>query len=96
MSSVLIRGGGDLASGVAACLYWEQHKVLITELNKPATVRRKVSFSEAIYDGKTMVEEIKGSHAKSSVKGATSIFRSRKIQRAGEEVFRYAFCWIRS
>jgi xanthine dehydrogenase accessory factor len=65
MSSVLIRGGGDLASGVAACLYRKMHKVLITELNKPATVRREVSFSEAIYNGQTTVEEIKGSHAKS-------------------------------
>ena len=60
MSMILIRGGGDLASGVAACLFRAGHKVLISELRNPASVRRRVSFSEAVYSGQTSVEEIKG------------------------------------
>jgi xanthine dehydrogenase accessory factor len=55
---VLIRGGGDLASGVAFRLYKSGFKVVITELEKPLTVRRLASFSEAIYSGEMIVEGI--------------------------------------
>jgi xanthine dehydrogenase accessory factor len=53
---VLIRGGGDLASGVAFRLYKSGFKVVITELPKPMAVRRLASFSEAIYSGEVTVE----------------------------------------
>lgn len=55
---VLIRGGGDLASGVAYRLYKSGFKVVITELPKPLAVRRLASFSEAIYAGDVTVEGI--------------------------------------
>lgn len=55
---VLIRGGGDLATGVAARLYRAGLKVLVTEIEQPLAVRRLVSFSEAIYQGETTVEGI--------------------------------------
>jgi xanthine dehydrogenase accessory factor len=55
---VLIRGGGDLASGVAFRLYKSGFKVVITELPKPLAVRRLVCFSEAIYAGEVTVEGI--------------------------------------
>ncbi|MEJ2723169.1 MAG: selenium-dependent molybdenum cofactor biosynthesis protein YqeB [Deltaproteobacteria bacterium] len=55
---VLIRGGGDLASGVAWRLHRCGFKVLITEIAHPTAVRRKVSFCEAVYDGKTEVEGV--------------------------------------
>jgi xanthine dehydrogenase accessory factor len=55
---VLIRGGGDLASGVAFRLYKSGFKVVITELPKPLAVRRLVCFSEAIYTGEVTVEGI--------------------------------------
>ncbi len=58
MRLILIRGGGDLASGVSACLFRAGYYVFITEQRNPASVRRKVSFSEAVYDGKTVVEGI--------------------------------------
>lgn len=57
---VLIRGGGDLATGVAWRLHVSGFKVLITELKNPMAVRRTVSFSEAVYDEKTEVEGVKG------------------------------------
>lgn len=56
---ILIRGGGDLASGVAARLFRAGFYLIMTELSKPLTVRRTVSFSEAIYSGVTVVEGIK-------------------------------------
>ena len=55
---VLIRGGGDLASGVAWRLHQCGFKVLITEIAHPMAVRRKVSFCEAVYDGQTQVEGV--------------------------------------
>jgi len=55
---VLIRGGGDLASGVALRLYRSGLKVVITELAIPLAVRRTVSFSEAVFQEKTKVEEV--------------------------------------
>ena len=55
---VLIRGGGDLASGVAWRLHQCAFKILITEIAQPMAVRRKVSFCEAVYDGQTEVEGV--------------------------------------
>lgn len=56
---VLIRGGGDLASGIAWRLHQCGFRVLITEISHPLSVRRKVSFCEAVYDGETEVEAVK-------------------------------------
>src|SRR5688572_3133031 len=55
---VLLRGGGDLASGVALRLYRAGIKVVITELEQPLAVRRTVSFGEAVYEGVHTVEGI--------------------------------------
>jgi xanthine dehydrogenase accessory factor len=55
---VLIRGGGDLASGVAVRLHHSGFEVLITELPKPLVVRRTVSFADAVTDGSKEVEGI--------------------------------------
>ncbi len=57
-SLVLIRGGGDLASGVALRLHRAGIKIVIVELEKPMAVRRTVSFAEAIYAGQTEIEGI--------------------------------------
>ncbi|MCJ7715720.1 MAG: hypothetical protein MUO54_04275 [Anaerolineales bacterium] len=57
---VLIRGGGDLASGVGVRLYRAGFQVVITELPEPLVVRRKVSFAEAIPEGETQVEGVTG------------------------------------
>jgi xanthine dehydrogenase accessory factor len=55
---VLIRGGGDLASGVAFRLHNSGFRVVITEVPKPLAVRRQASFCEAIYSGEVTVEGI--------------------------------------
>jgi hypothetical protein len=57
---VLIRGGGDLASGVAMRLYRAGLRVVITELQQPLAVRRLVSFAEAIYSGEVTIEGVTG------------------------------------
>jgi xanthine dehydrogenase accessory factor len=61
---VLIRGGGDLASGVALRLFRAGFQVIITELPQPMAVRRLVSFGEAVYSGEITVEEVTAQRAK--------------------------------
>jgi xanthine dehydrogenase accessory factor len=57
---VLIRGGGDLASGVALRLRHAGMRVLVTELAQPLAVRRLVSFAEAVYAGEITIEDVRG------------------------------------
>lgn len=53
---IIVRGGGDLATGVIQKLHHCGFKVLVLETNRPTAIRRKVSFSEAIYQGQILVE----------------------------------------
>jgi xanthine dehydrogenase accessory factor len=57
-SRILVKGGGDLGTGVA----WRLHKagfpVMITELAQPLVVRRTVAFASAVYDGEIAVEGV--------------------------------------
>jgi xanthine dehydrogenase accessory factor len=48
---VVIRGGGDLATGVAWRLHQAGFALIVTELANPLTVRRAVSLSSAVRDG---------------------------------------------
>jgi xanthine dehydrogenase accessory factor len=57
-SLILIRGGGDLATGVAMRLFRSGLRVVITELTQPLAVRRTVSFAEAIYSGEITIENL--------------------------------------
>ena len=57
-SLILIRGGGDLATGVALRLLRCGLRVVVTELPQPLAVRRTVSFSEAVYAGEVTVEGV--------------------------------------
>lgn len=55
---VLIKGAGDLATGVAWRLHRCGFSVVMTEIAEPTTVRRNVAFSEAVYEGMVTVEGI--------------------------------------
>jgi xanthine dehydrogenase accessory factor len=55
---IIIRGGGDLASGVALRLHRARLKLIVCEIEKPLSVRRTVSFSEAVYERMTGVEDV--------------------------------------
>ena len=57
---VLIKGGGDLASGVALRLHRAGFPVVITETAEPLAVRRRVAFAQAVYGGVCQVEEVTG------------------------------------
>jgi xanthine dehydrogenase accessory factor len=55
---ILIRGGGDLATGVALRLLRAGLRIVVTELARPLAVRRSVSFAEAVYAGEASVEGV--------------------------------------
>jgi len=57
--TVLIRGAGEIASGVAHRLQRAHFKVCMTEISHPFAVRRTVAFSEAIYEGEKEVEGVR-------------------------------------
>ncbi len=56
--TVLIRGAGEMASGVAHRLHRAHFKTCMLEIPRPLAVRREVSFCEAIYEGKKEIEGI--------------------------------------
>lgn len=56
---VVLRGAGDIASGIAYRLYRSGFRVLMLETEKPLVVRRKVAFAQAVYEGNAEIEGIK-------------------------------------
>ena len=55
---VVIRGAGDLASGVALRLWRSGMDVVLLDVAKPTAIRRTVAFSEAIVHGVQRVEDV--------------------------------------
>ncbi len=55
---ILIRGGGDLATGVIQKFYRSGYNVVVTEVKEPTTIRRTVALSQAIYDKIVIVEDM--------------------------------------
>jgi len=70
-SIILIRGGGDLATGVALRLIRSGLRVVVTEIAQPLAVRRTVAFAEAVYAGETIVEGVTAQR----INDATDSFR---------------------
>ena len=57
-SLVIVRGGGDISTGTIHRLYRAGFPVLILEAARPSAIRRRVAFSEAVYDGAATVEGV--------------------------------------
>ena len=55
-SLIIVRGAGDLATGTIHRLFRAGFPVIALEEPMPAAIRRQVSFCEAVYDGKAVVE----------------------------------------
>lgn len=58
MNWILVRGAGDIATGTLLRLKRCGFSVAALEVSAPSSIRRTVSFSEAVYDGETTVEGI--------------------------------------
>lgn len=55
----IIKGGGEMASGIAWRLYRSGfHKIIMLETAEPMAIRRKVCFSEAVYDMNQTVDGV--------------------------------------
>jgi len=61
---IIIKGAGDLATGVAHKLFRSGFPIIMTEIEKPTCVRRKVSFANCIYEGEWEVEGVIAKNAK--------------------------------
>ena len=53
---IIVRGAGDLASGIIWYLKKANFNVLALDIKNPSCIRREVSFSEAIYDKEKTIE----------------------------------------
>ena len=62
---IIVRGGGDLATGTIYKLHQSGFPVLVLETENPSAIRRNVAFSEAVYQGRQTVEGLTCTLAKS-------------------------------
>lgn len=56
--AILIRGAGDIATGIALRLYRAGFQIVMTDLPQPTSIRRTVCFSEALRLGEMLVEDV--------------------------------------
>jgi xanthine dehydrogenase accessory factor len=82
----VIRGGGDLATGVAWRLTTAGFPVIATELGDPLTVRRTVAVSSAVSDGHISIEGMRAVKVESAVEaiqtaneGTVAVLVSREL-----------------
>jgi len=57
--TVVVKGGGDLATGVAHRLHRVGMRVVVTELARPMVIRRSVSFASAVFEGEIIVDGVR-------------------------------------
>lgn len=55
---VIVRGGGDIATGTIQALYRAGFSLLVLETAAPSAIRRQVALSEAVYDSVASVEDV--------------------------------------
>ena len=55
---VIVRGAGDISTGTIHRLFRAGFDLLVLESERPSAIRRKVAFSEAVYDGRATVEGV--------------------------------------
>ena len=55
---IIVRGAGDISTGTIHRLFRAGFPVLALETDHPSAIRRKVAFSEAVYDGTATVEDL--------------------------------------
>lgn len=74
---VVIRGGGDIASGIAHRLHRAGLGVVVTEVSAPRALRRAVSFASALYEGSIVVEGVEARRAESAAEAQALVAEGR-------------------
>jgi len=76
---IVIKGAGEMASGVAHRLYMAgMRNILMMEMPEPLSVRRMVSFCEAIFEGDMEVEGVRAEFIQ-HVEGVRSAWEKHNI-----------------
>jgi len=75
---IIVRGGGDLATGSVYKLKKSGFPVLILEVAKPSAIRRNVAFCEAVYQGTQTVEDMT-CHLAQSLAQAEAFLKEGKL-----------------
>lgn len=88
---VVVKGGGDLATGVAHRLFCSGFSLIVTELPCPTVVRRTVAFAQAVFSGSCAVEGVTA--VKTNISDAEKVIAASKIpviiDEAGECIKQY-------
>ena len=53
---IIVRGAGDLASGIIWTLHKAGYRVCALDISSPSAIRRTVSYCEAVYDKKVTID----------------------------------------
>ena len=75
---ICIRGGGDLATGVAYRLSRANFPVIVLELPQPLVIRRAVAFAQAVFEAEVEVEGVKARLAANPAEAA-ALARSGRV-----------------
>ncbi len=75
---VLIKGAGNIASGIALRLFHCGFDIIMTELKKPTSTRQGVCFSQAVINGHATVEDVTAEYT-DNVSEAFEIISDKKI-----------------
>ncbi len=62
---IVVRGGGDIATGTIYCLWSSGFDVIVLESERPSAIRRQVAVCEAVYDNEKIIEGMRGVKAES-------------------------------
>jgi xanthine dehydrogenase accessory factor len=76
---VLIKGAGEVASGIAHRLYRSHIKVCMTEIEAPLAVSRGTCFSEAVWDGTKTIEDVIAECVDGNVKSVSDSWGKGRI-----------------
>lgn len=74
---VLVRGAGDLATGVIVRLHRCGFRVAVTECANPSAIRRRAALCEAVWQGQTTVEGV-------TCRRVTNADEAVRVSQAGE------------
>ena len=63
---VVVRGGGDIATGTIQKLWNSGFGLVVLETDRPTAIRRKVALSQAVYEGTATVEDLTAARIEST------------------------------
>ena len=75
---IIVRGGGDIATGTIYKLHQSRFPVLVLEIANPSCIRRTISFCEAVFDKEVEVEGVIAKRA-DSLEEAFAIYEQGQI-----------------